>query len=187
MYHNEIDVTTYRRTLLQIAAGLAAGIVGASPSSAETIGAKPAATGKSGDFDFLTGRWTIKNRRLRDGAWDSFDGEASVVGILGGIASVEELRIPSRGFSGMGLRLLDTGTRLWADYWVNGDGRSVNPAPGWGSFVDGTGIWDERGDGSIVRGVWDQIAPASVRWRQAVSRDEGRTWEENWIMYFERA
>jgi hypothetical protein len=181
MYHNEIDIDTYRRTLLQIAAGLA----GAAPTAPE-----PAATGKPGDFDFLTGQWRIKNRRLRDGVWDSFDGEASVIGILGGIGSVEELRIPSRGFSGMGLRLLDTGTRLWADYWVNGDGSNVNPAPVWGGFAGGVGIWDaHESDGGkpvVVRGTWDQITPSSVRWRQALSRDEGRTWEENWIMQFER-
>ena len=185
MYYSEIDVGTYRRTMLQIAAGLAG--AGQAPATAR----QPAATGRPGDFDFLTGHWTIKNRRLRDGAWDSFDGEASVIGILDGIASVEELRIPSRDFSGMGLRLLDTNTRLWADYWVGGKGLDVNPAPSWGSFADGVGIWDaherEGGKDVTVRGVWDQITPTSCRWRQAVSRDEGRTWEENWIMHFERA
>jgi hypothetical protein len=190
MYYNEIDVNTYRRTLLQIVAGLA-GASQAGLASAATAVTKPAATGKPGDFDFLTGQWKIQNRRLKGGAWDSFDGEASVIGILGGIASVEELRIPSRGFSGMGLRLLDTGTGLWADYWVNGSGSNVNPAPVWGGFANGAGTWDEQVDEGgkrvTVRGVWDQITPVSCRWRQAVSRDEGRTWEENWIMHFQRA
>ena len=45
--------------------------------------------------------------------------EATVVGILGGIASIEELRIPARGFSGMGLRLLDVEKKIWSDHWVN--------------------------------------------------------------------
>ena len=39
-------------------------------------------------------------------------------GILGGTVSVEELRIPARQFSGMGLRLLDPVRRLWADHWA---------------------------------------------------------------------
>jgi hypothetical protein len=75
--------------------------------------------------------------------------------------------------------------------WVGGNGLNVNPAPVWGGFANGAGIWDtqknEGGKSITVRGVWDQITPSSVRWRQAVSRDEGRTWDENWIMHFQRA
>jgi len=148
------------------------------------------ATGKPGDFDFLMGEWKIRHRRLKDNQWDEFEGEASVSGILGGVASVEELRIPARDFSGMGLRLLDVERKLWADYWANPDNGILNP-PAWGSFVDGVGTWDSHDtDGAtpiIVRGVWDRITPDSCRWFQAVSRDDGRTWEENWIMHWQRA
>ena len=58
--------------------------------------------GKPSDFDFLSGSWKIRNRQLKDGAWDEFEGEATVHGLLAGVASVEELRIPARNFSGMG-------------------------------------------------------------------------------------
>src|ERR1700741_2820451 len=67
--------------------------------------------GRPGDFDFLTGEWRIHNRSIVNGAWLEYEGEATVVGILGGVCSVEELRIPSRNFSGMGLRLLDVENR----------------------------------------------------------------------------
>ncbi|UUZ55303.1 hypothetical protein LP419_05830 [Massilia sp. H-1] len=135
----------------------------------------PAASGQAGDFDFLSGSWKIKHQQLKDGKWDLFDGEATVQGILGGVASVEELRIPSRNFSGMGLRLLDVERKLWADHWVNSKNGVLNPSPTWGSFTDGVGTWDaDETDGEtplIVRGVWDQITPDSCRWYQAVSRD----------------
>lgn len=149
-----------------------------------------APSGKPGDFAFLTGNWHIRHRRFVDGQWDHFDGEASVHEILGGIASVEELRIPARGFTGMGLRLLDLERRLWADYWLNASNGALG-APVWGGFTDGVGSWDsieqEGGVPVIVRGVWDQITPDSCRWHQALSRDEGKTWEENWVMHWRRA
>jgi hypothetical protein len=150
---------------------------------------KPAATGKPGDFDFLSGSWKIEHQRLQDGEWDRFEGEATVQGILGGVASVEELRIPARNFSGMGLRLLDVERKVWADHWAGGKNGVLNP-PVLGGFVDGVGTWDaDEVDGDepvIVRGVWDQITPVSCRWYQAVSRDQGLTWQENWIMHWQR-
>jgi hypothetical protein len=180
--------------MLQITAGFAAAGGAALPGvQAATIAQAqpPAPTGKPGDFDFLTGRWTIRNRRLKDGAWDQFDGEATVHGILAGVGSVEELRIPARQFSGMGLRLLDVENKLWADHWVNAKSGVLVPPPGWGSFVDGVGIWDseDTDDGKRViwRGQWDQITATSCRWFQAVSRDGGTSWQETWVMQWTRA
>ena len=179
-----------RRSLFKIAVAMAAA-GSLAPSLARAAAVAPAATGQPGDFDFLSGNWKIRHRRLRDGTWDEFEGEATVVGILGGIASVEELRIPARNFSGMGLRLLDVERKLWADYWVNGKSGVLSPPPSWGSFVNGVGTWDSDDvDGDqpiIVRGVWDQVTPKSCRWYQAVSRDDGKSWAENWVMHWTRA
>jgi hypothetical protein len=142
-------------------------------------------SGKAGDFDFLTGHWKVAHRRWVDNQWDAFEGDATVYQALDGIASVEELRVPSRNVSGMGLRLLDVERKLWADYWVNRQSGILNP-PAWGSFTDGVGIWEAADGASIVRGVWDQITPESCRWHQAVSRDDGATWEESWLMQWLR-
>lgn len=180
-----------RRNLLQIsaAAGLAAlGEYGLNTASAAPV--YTTASGAIGDFDFLSGNWTIQHRRLKDNTWDTFAGEATVVAMLGGVASVEELRIPARKFSGMALRLLDVKRKQWADYWVNAESGVLGAAPTWGGFTDGVGIWDahdvEDGKPIIVRGVWDRITPDSCRWYQAVSRDGGEHWEENWIMHWLR-
>jgi hypothetical protein len=186
---NNEPADVQRRTVLQISAALvAAGQAGSTTAFAAAM--PPASTGKPGDFDFLSGTWKIKHRQLKSGVWDLFEGEATVQGILAGIASVEELRIPARGFSGMGLRLLDVERKVWADYWVNGKLGVLTPPPSWGSFVDGVGTWDsddEDGDQPImVRGVWDQITTTSCRWYQAVSRDDGKHWQENWVMNWTR-
>lgn len=150
----------------------------------------PPPPGNPGDFDFLTGEWRIANRFREDGRWIEFPGEATVVGILGGIASVEELRIPARGFSGMGLRLLDVERRIWSDHWVNARSGVVTVPGQTGGFVDGVGTFISRdGEGEemlLYRGVWDSITPTSCRWFQGASRDGGRSWDDSWFMDWTR-
>ncbi len=178
-----------RRKFLEFAAGATA--AGAIVSPRARADAKPPPpTGKAGDFDFLSGEWKIHNRWFDGEKWLEFEGEATVTGILKGLASIEELRIPARQFSGMGLRLLDVERKLWADYWVPGDQGVMGSSPAWGSFSDGVGLWDadEESEGQpiIVRGAWDQITKTSCRWYQASSKDDGKTWTESWIMHWTR-
>ena len=105
---------------------------------------KDAPPGKPGDFDFLTGSWKIKNRRLKSpGVWDEFDGESTCFGILGGVVSVEELRIPARDFGGMGLRTLDVQKKVWSDIWMNAKSGVVVSPGSTGYFENGAGIFDE--------------------------------------------
>lgn len=147
--------------------------------------------GRPGEFDFLQGEWKIAHQRLKaPGDWDTFEGEASCWTILGGIGSVEELRIPARDFAGMGLRLLDQDKKVWNDLWMNVKS-GVLTGPGTpGGFANGAGIFDaaETVDGKtfIYRGIWDEITPTSCRWRQMASEDSGATWAENWIMHWTR-
>ena len=190
---NKDPTDQQRRTMLQITAGFAAaGAAAVTTSQAATVAKAlaPAPTGKPGDFDFLSGEWRIKNRQFKNGTVEEFDGEATVHGILAGVGSVEELRIPARNFSGMGLRLLDVERRLWADHWVNARSGVLTPPPAWGSFVAGVGTWDSDDSDDagpvIFRGVWDQITPTSCRWYQAASRDGGKSWQESWVMHWTR-
>jgi hypothetical protein len=190
-----------RRALLQAAAGLAiAGavddavaqetkskptIAGASTTSNNSATAKP--EGKAGDFNFLAGEWCIDHRRLKSpGEWDEFKGEATCWTILGGVASIEELRIPARNFSGMGIRVLDIEKKIWSDFWVNSKFGVLAPPGLTGSFKDGVGTFeaDDEDNGKKIRvaGIWDRITPKSCRWRQGVSRDGGKTWEYSWLM-----
>lgn len=147
--------------------------------------------GKPGDFDFLTGEWRIQQqRRLASGVWDVFEGEATVHAILAGVCSVEELRIPARNFSGMGLRLLDVENKVWSDHWVNAQSGVVSVPGQLGSFENGAGIFTSEdvldGRPVIYAGVWDQIGPGRCRWRQASSLDGGKTWDQVWIMNWSR-
>lgn len=145
--------------------------------------------GEPGQFDFLQGEWRIRHRRLRGSEWDDFDGEATCWSILAGVVSIEELRIPSRNFSGMGLRALDLDKHQWSDHWVNARSGVVGGGMQ-GSFEDGRGLFfSEEPDGTgtlLVASLWDQIEPRHCRWRQAVSKDGGKRWEHNWIMHWQK-
>lgn len=189
-----------RRRLLQAAAALAlapaahAAPADPLPGPAMTAPLPAAPTpGRPGDFDFLTGRWQILNHKRRaggEGGWDVFEGEATVHALLAGVCSVEELRIPARGFSGLGLRLLDLKAARWSDFWVNAASGALGGEGLPGSFEDGAGIFqseeDDQGTRVLYRSVWDRITPTSCRWQQGASRDGGRTWSLDWSMDWTR-
>lgn len=153
------------------------------------------ARGSAEDFDFLSGSWKVSHRRLKErwtgsDDWDVFEGEATCWPALGSVASIEELRVPARGFSGLGVRLFDINNLIWSDYWVSSSDGLLTP-PMTGHFENGVGIFKGEsvdGDRPIkVRGIWDRITPTSARWHQAFSSDGGKTWEENWFMDWVRA
>jgi hypothetical protein len=60
-----------------------------------------------------------------------------------------------------------------------------------GGFIDGAAVFESEeqdGDQPIrVRSTWDEVSTSGCRWRQSVSRDAGRSWEDNWIMRWNRA
>lgn len=146
------------------------------------------------DFDFLIGRWKVWNRRLRErwvGStdWYEFPGRSDTRKLLGGVANVDELVLPTLGFSGMTVRTLDVATGLWSIYWVNSK-IGVVTEPVVGKFDNGVGTFiapDKDGERDILcRFVWtigDQDRP---HWEQAFSGDGGATWETNWVNDFER-
>jgi hypothetical protein len=180
-----------RRSLLLFTAAQALGCTAAAKASASA--AKPApppaptGTGKPGEFEFLAGEWRIQHRKLKSpGVWDEFAGEATCWSILGGVGSIEELRIPARDFAGMGIRLLELERKVWSDFWVNAKS-GVLATPGMeGAFEGGVGTFTAsetiEGKTSIYSGVWDQITASSCRWRQGMSTDGGATWEYSWFM-----
>ena len=190
MSHDHL--TFERRTLLvATAAGLMLPRL-AVPKKPETPPRK-APRGRAGEFDFLAGSWQIQHRQLqKDGkTWDEFPGEATCWTVLGGVGSIEELRIPARNFAGLGIRLLDLENELWNDFWVNARSGVLGAAGLTGGFENGVGTFTaeetEGGKTIIARGVWDRITPTGCRWHQAVSHDGGKTWEPNWFMTWTRS
>lgn len=145
------------------------------------------------DFDFLNGRWTVVNRRLKQRwsssqEWEVFPATAEARSVLAGGAQLDEIMFPTKGFTGLTLRLFDVARRQWWLYWANSRDGLLQP-PVIGRFHGETGVFEgddtDEGRSVRVRYTWTR-AEAAPRWEQAFSEDGGRTWETNWIMEFTR-
>jgi hypothetical protein len=146
------------------------------------------------DFDFLHGHWQSRQRKLRKRLvgcedWDEFTAELHCRPVLGGLGNFDELASPAMTYTGLALRLYDQDTRTWSIYWIAGGVAAVEP-PVIGHFEDGVGDFfgPDTHDGTpvLVRYRWSEITPTTARWAQALSTDDGVTWETNWTAEFTR-
>jgi len=149
--------------------------------------------GHASDFDFLLGSWNVLNRRLkkrwtRSPEWDEFPSTHRLQKLLGGMVNVDENIYPTRGFSGMSLRIFDAERRRWAIYWVSSLRGELFP-PVFGGFDGNRGLFEgddlDEGKPVKVRFHWTVFGPNSARWEQEFSLD-GQTWEKNWVADFTR-
>ena len=149
-----------------------------------------------GDFDFLTGRWKIHHRRLKEcmagcDQWYSFETDYEAYQLLDGIANADRLvgEMDGKPFEGASVRtydpVLDEWTIYWTDIW-NSDLR----AQARGRFEDGTGVFygKEKHSGKTyrMRFLWKNISTTRASWEQAYQDPETGEWETNWIMDFEK-
>jgi hypothetical protein len=150
-------------------------------------------TGDLHDFDFLAGDWVVQNLYLRsrltgDQVWEEFPGRARCELRLGGMVNVDEIDFPTRGFTGMTVRLFDERERRWSIYWTDSR-RAVLTPPVRGGFDGERGLFygeDVEGGRAVqVRFIWERRPDGQARWEQAFSLDGG-TWEKNWVMELRR-
>jgi hypothetical protein len=154
-------------------------------------------TSSAADFDFLIGKWTVRNRKLKSRLddcteWDEFDATLEAMPVLGDTGNMEQYRARPNGvpYYGMAVRLFEPATRLWRIYWANANQGTLD-APVVGSFEDKVGLFyaDDTFQGRpiLVLYKWDATNPEQPIWSQAFSTDHGQTWEWNWYMYLQRA
>lgn len=157
-------------------------------------GFKTTRTGTVHDFDYFAGAWTTRQHRLVERGvgssdWDDFPGQLCMTPHLGGLATVDELYFPTKGWSGLTLRAFDVAKRQWSIYWVNGKTGAVG-TPVVGGFEGNRGEFygpdDDGGRPVTVRYVWTKVDQDHARWEQSFSYD-GRSWETNWTADFTRA
>jgi len=146
------------------------------------------------DFDFLHGSWRIEHRYLKErlagcDEWDTFTTTMRCWPIFGGAANMDEGDFPSRGYHGGTVRLYDPVAGTWSIYWMTSRSSVIEP-PVTGRFTDGVGEFlgpdEHNGIPVVCRYLWSDITADSVRWAQALSADDGKTWETNWIMELHR-
>ena len=76
------------------------------------------------DFDFFTGTWNVRNRWRTDfldetSEWEEFPGISRASRHFGGAANFDEIDFPTKGFSGLTLRLYDPARAQWSLYWAS--------------------------------------------------------------------
>lgn len=154
------------------------------------------------DFDFLLGHWNVSNRRLKkrlqgNDDWEVFDATQHNQRLPGGIGNFDDYIASAwrPDFVGMTLRLFNPQTACWSIYWLDNvtggvDAMGLMLPPVVGRFSDGVGIFegDDMLDGRPirVRYTWSSAAGGSPQWEQAMSDDNGASWELNWRMCFTR-
>ena len=148
------------------------------------------------DFDFLMGRWDVRNRRLRarlagSDEWDVFESTVVARSILDGLGNEDEFRTGfDGGFVAMSFRFFDPVSGLWSIYWADSRRSGKLDPPLFGSFSAdiGTFLGEDVFEGRRIRlrFIWSGVTTPTPRWEQAFSDDDGETWETNWTMDFTR-
>ncbi len=156
----------------------------------------PSPNSSKNDFDFLTGKWSIRNRKLktrlsRCAEWSEFEAEQEMYKILNGLGNTDFFKTGKgdKRFEGMTLRLFNPQTKLWSIYWADSDKGKLD-VPVIGSFENSIGRFYAEdvfnGKDILVKFLWDASNPDEPVWSQAFSDDNGKTWEWNWYMYMTR-
>ncbi|HJZ80902.1 MAG TPA: hypothetical protein VKD91_11170 [Pyrinomonadaceae bacterium] len=151
-------------------------------------------TGDVHDFDYFAGAWTTRQRRLKargvgSNDWEEFPATLCMTLYLGGMATVDELYFPTKGWSGLTLRTFDLEKHQWSIYWVSSaSGKMDVPVVGGFAGHHGEFYGEDQDNGRAikVRYIWNKVDQDHARWEQAFSYDN-RTWETNWTAEFLRA
>jgi hypothetical protein len=153
-------------------------------------------TSSSKDFDYLVGRWNIRNRTLKEplvgsDEWEEFDATQEFRLVLLGRGNVDVFHTEFDGkpFEGLTVRLFEPQTRLWTIYWADTNTVSLDGGKV-GSFDGDQGEFFGRefvsGRDVIVKFHWDKRNPEAPIYSRAFSTDAGQTWEWNWYSNFTR-
>ena len=156
----------------------------------------PSASSSKHDFDFFEGKSKIHNRKLKSRLsncieWTEFESTQEMYRVLKGIGNIDNFLATFDGqpFEGMTVRLFNPTTRLWSIYWADSDAGKLDP-PVIGSFENNVGHFFTKdilnGKNVLLVFRWDARDKNNPVWSQALSGDNGMTWEWNWYMYMSK-
>ena len=175
--------------------GVSNGVTANTPSEALPPGYSVTLSGDKHDFDYFVGGWVSRQKRLKARGvgstdWYEFPATVCMSLYLDGLATVDEMYMPTQSRAGLTLRTFDVNKHQWSVYWVSSATGDLDPLPVVGGFQGNHGEFyaaDEEDHRPIkVRYTWDKIDHDHARWQQAYSYDNS-TWETNWVSDFTRA
>lgn len=181
-----------RALRLFLAAGL---LCGMAADTTEVASAAP----RDGlhDFDWDIGTWTTHQRRLLhpltgSTTWVEYHGTDVVRKLWEGAnEGVVEATGPAGRLQIFTLRYYDSDLRQWKIYFASKALGGVGEPPVTGGFANGRGAFYDReslnGKPIVVRFAVSGISRNSCHFEQAFSRDNGKTWETNFVVDETRA
>ncbi|SHN11981.1 hypothetical protein [Mucilaginibacter sp. OK098] len=109
----------------------------------------PSKTSSKNDFDYLAGKWTMRNKRLKTRLnncteWVEYESTDENSGpILNGIGNTDLFKtaynqVNGTLYEGLTLRLFNPETKLWSLYWADSNAGAMDP-PVVGSFEGNIG------------------------------------------------
>ena len=148
------------------------------------------------DFDFLIGKWTVHNRRLKERLtgcleWNEFQAEMETKRILNGLVIMDEMKSSHYGddFVGLSIRMINPKTNVWTIYWADTSSpENYLKEQVSGGFRNGIGEFfgKELYNNKEVklRFTWKKPSIETALWEQAYFHQEQNEWETNWTMLF---
>ena len=144
--------------------------------------AKPCSAAECSQFDFWLGEWELTYN-------DTVHATNRITKEMGGCLVHEHFNDPSNAFTGESWSVYNTQTKLWQQTWVDNQGAYIVLT---GGFKDGKMILQtepaSQPDGSKKqsRMVFYNIAADSFIWDWEATTDDGKTWKNNWRIYYKR-
>jgi len=151
------------------------------------------------NFDFLIGKWTVLNKRLKERLknsteWIEFTAEMETKPILNGLGLMDEMKSSHFGdeFIGLSIRMIDPKTNIWTIYWADtASPENYLKEQVVGEFKNGIGEFYGKeyyqGKEYKLRFTWEMKSETIAQWEQAYFDELNNEWETNWIMEFTRS
>lgn len=147
-------------------------------------------------FDFLIGKWSVLNRRLKERLancddWLEFQAEMETKRILNGLGLMDEMKSSHFGehFVGLSIRMVDPKTNVWTIYWADtASPENYMKEQVTGQFKDGIGVFFGKevykNQEVPLRFTWKKPSANTALWEQAYYDERKNEWETNWTMLF---
>jgi len=146
---------------------------------------KPCSSSKCRQFDFWLGEWEL--------IWFDKDGNEqkganTITSILNGCVIQEQFDgNPAMNFKGMSVSVFNEKKDLWQQTWVDNNGGYLDFTGGFQNDVMTLSRETERNGQEIMQRMrWYDIEKDSIKWAWESSKDGGKSWQTNWLLYYKR-
>lgn len=143
---------------------------------------KPCSAPEASQFDFWVGNWDL--------IWkDTNHGTNTILKIMDGCTVNENFNSPSQNYSGSSWSVYNPTLKLWQQTWVDNQGGYITLS---GKFENGamtlTTQSSKLPDGSeiIYHMIYYNISKENFDWKWESSKDNGITWQTNWLIHYKR-